>query len=244
MRIEYQGVIEVRPSYQHVGYLAAAMMYDSRTSGGVVPPLFIGSGLMLLLIGAMVTRRMRSGWRWVVLTVAVLGVAALGVASARMAATVEVAPEFYVTMYRLEALDAQTEAWTAQHKRPPTAAEWRKLAASNALDGWGKLFEYRQTDGSWPCVLAFSPNGRDAPIGLGYVIWSERAGATGQGSHGGPGPHIGDLSNWHFGADGLFGTTDDERNFRGNLKLGRHKHLDPRKYPHARVAREVTPDAH
>jgi hypothetical protein len=242
VRIEYQGMVVARPTYNHVGYTSAAFVNQW---GQMRPPsqaLAVSIVLVTLVASMMIARRRSRLGQGAAIAVLVLGLgcAALSYAAHRQRPFVwpadvptaaepltrgpyDLAPACYVTLYRLERLCAQTEEWQKQHGRLPTVAEWQAMhTGAEACDGLGTPFRYQ--------VFA-KPSDEDGQLYRIDNLVPEHGRLT--GDHTVPPT----LSDHELGPDGLFGTSDDQMGQEG-LKL------DPEAwehYPHARAARTPVP---
>jgi len=195
MRIEYEGVIEQQPSYQHVGYTAAAFDTDAYVSGGHRTEINAWSGMVVLglAFGLIVSRRWGRSSTGGGIAAILLGLALVGGGVAlgiELVPDGSMTPQFHATLYRLEGLCAATDAWVAEHGRPPTAEEWAAMHEEPPLDGWGHPFEFTPYD---------SP-GRDGRL---YCVTSLAE------NHGHSDSVVWDIPSWWLGRDGRFGTDDD-----------------------------------
>ncbi|MFW5867500.1 MAG: hypothetical protein ACOCX2_06760, partial [Armatimonadota bacterium] len=146
MRIEYEGLVEQQPTYQHVGYVAAA-------TDGLVNPAFRAEqsfasgiavlGLALVLIA---TRQTVAARRWGWIIGIMLGLSLVGVAWAlprgAMVPEGTMAPEFHATLFWMEKAVAETEAAAAQRGRPLHLWEWNRMYTRPPRDGWGNAMWY------------------------------------------------------------------------------------------------------
>lgn len=229
MRIEYQGHVQAKTYYTHVGYISAALAESAAAPPNSVPPMLMGAGTLLLVLGLVVAGRAKRYGRWLAGACIAAALASFGFAVWNAIATPSLSPSFYVTLYRLERLCAETEAWTAAHRRPFTEAEWRAAHRGvEARDGWGRRFTY----GTFPLKdrsvenLFFDdpPGSYEAAKELGYVIISD--GATDK-------PHsMRSVCSWYLGDDGLFGTVDD-----ASILKYVFRRISPNRYAHARAPR-------
>lgn len=200
MRIEYQGTIEVRPPYQHVGYTAACVLgseYRRLEIGDMV-----GSALAILgLALALASIRGRGTGRLKALTLPAMGVLTVGAVVAFCCGTSTavqqeyLSPRFAATLVTIERLTAQTDVLVAQLRRVPSEEEWQ-AAVGEPRDAWGQRIAYHAPP-TWKI-------GRDA---RGYEILSTNGGGRPR-----PGGAMGNgsmvLSTW-LGSDGRIGTADD-----------------------------------
>jgi len=63
MRIEHYGTVQAEPPYQHVGYVAAAVIASySRFSSDMT--FLFGSLVLAVTLAAMAARRTRLAWQW------------------------------------------------------------------------------------------------------------------------------------------------------------------------------------
>jgi hypothetical protein len=229
MRIEYQGQVQAKTYYMHVGYLSAGLAQGGDVHTDPLSGVYAGAGVLLLVLALIAARRVKSTWRWwiaVFLLLAALGSGLLAYSKARY---VVISPQYYQTLYRMEELSAATEAWIDQNGRVPTVAEWQAMFPTTEMqDGWGKPLRYSQLAQWRERCLHCSEATWSIMENYGYVIWWPVLNPDGDS------PAPGELTNWHFGGDGLFGPADDDYVFQSALK---YKRLDPIRYPHGRTAR-------
>ncbi len=221
MRIEYEGAIEVQPAYQHVGYISACVDSYVSTTQRPYSSLLLGMALLFVVLSVLTARRMQGSRCWVLVTLAAVAAIVAGGAGVWALKNPVKRPytEFYVTVYRLEKLSADTEAWAEHHGRLPNADEWQAMHdPAELLDGWGHPFEY---------TIHPDEPGFDGQF---FAV-------TSLGIHRGKnGSDIWDIPSWILGGDGVFGTSDDRPDFR---EMFYGFTLDPAIFPHGRSPREV-----
>lgn len=219
MDIEYEGLVEVQPTYQHVGYTAAAFDTDAYVNPAHRTEINAWSGMAVLgmALALIVGRRSGRTSAGAVAAAVLLGLALVGGAVAlgidRVPAGT-MTPEFHGTLVKLERLVAETDAWVAEHGRPPTEDEWAAMHEEPPRDGWGHPFEYTALD---------SPN-QDGRL---YQI-------TSLGEHRGHTDRlVWDIPSFWLGEDGRFGTDDDWRTLQFGLegvdveRYQHHQHYRP-----------------
>ncbi len=223
MRIEAHGYTETQPAYNHVGYTSAC--FDSYFPAGArtYPTLLLALMVCGIAASLMLGRRARSVTGRLAAGCAAGMLGAVAVAWATADPAREMSPEFYTTLYNLEAATALTDEWEAELGRLPTVEEWTEKMEGREcrLDGWGYPFRYTSAVDREKMWVHWVPTYRivSDPKARGETdewVWA-----------------IG--SEW-LGEDGVFGTDDDYRGLKHELpKVG----LDPETYPHAREPREV-----
>jgi hypothetical protein len=216
-------------------YISAGMAVGAKVRTDPAIASYVGTSILLVTLAAIAVRRLKTPWRWGLAGLLVLAAVGSGLSAHSLTRYVVVTPQYYQTIYRIEKLSASTDAWVERHGRPPTVAEWRAMQPiEETEDGWGRLLRYCPFDEK---ALGYIRNNESRKLAkrLGYIIWwpIDLQRNT---------PDVTELTNWHFGPDGLFGTADDEPALAHEM---RYKPLDPMKYPHARAPRAggVT-DAH
>lgn len=210
---------EGRPAtqvYQHVGYLVGGVreMHRVPARPGLSAGLY---GLAAVLLLALAVRRRRRWVGWAVsVGAAITAVAALLVGSERRMVLL---PETIAVLQTVERLSAATEAQAVSLGRWPTPEGWHAAHGEPVTPG-GKPLHYD---------LAPPPSTRDegdprAPW-KAYAIWADDR-------HGIP-DYVW-CDSRAAGADGLFGTADDERPVYW-LRAG---YLDQPAWPHSRAPRD------
>jgi hypothetical protein len=185
MRIEHQGYMQVQPTYQHVGYLSAAV-FEARAITGLGGAAWL---TILLAVSLVVSPKLRPRLRWVVVTaVVLLGGAAYGVWAlpfVHRAADYQRGMQIHTVLRGIER-DCQTvEEWAAEHGRLPTEREW-----ASPTGRWNSTCTYRRLD----------RRGADGQL---FVIVSRPSAREGWG------PDRDIVSTW-FGPDALYATPDDD----------------------------------
>ncbi len=231
MRIESEGFVEVQPTYQHVGYVSAAVNHNVLNQQAPPAGVFFGLALMSIVLAMMVQRKIgRSHGHPLssVLAFAGLGLFVLGWARMHPGVVLhwrtELTPEFATTMYQMERLCAETEAWAAEHGRLPTADEWNAVHRNaEDCDGWGVPFEYRRWSEPSPfddqCYEISMSSAQAKRIGSGYKK---------------------PICSYHLGPDGLFGTDDDRRGHPALGSIEFHR-ADLSQFRHGRTPRKPRP---
>jgi hypothetical protein len=217
MRIEYQGHVEVTPSYSHVGYISAQAMPSVFERNST----FAGAYLGLALLSVVAARRVARARKGILpmLGFLVCLAAAFGGTTGFVLSMkhYDLTPEFVLTIQRMERLSEATERFASQHRRLPSQMEWSRLAApEDYRDAWGEPFVYKME--------------RHYADKAGQAYQIEIAEAMRR--------QTGRLSNAGFGLDGLFGTEDDivygAVDATGPL---RYRKVDLTTFPHARAPR-------
>ncbi len=151
MRIEYEGVIEQGPTYQHVGYLAAA---NTRVVGHEVHlPQTLGFatlGLTILLITARASRRL--GFARTLIGAAI-GVVFIGLALAWGMSSTPIVEKYYndpneQTRLRIHSHEQRVERYIDEHGQLPATLPPRDDVTAPGtiedenLDAWAREFRY------------------------------------------------------------------------------------------------------
>lgn len=230
MRIEYQGHVQNQTYYTHVGYLSSGLRGVNDVRTDPLSGVCLGAVILLLLLSVTSVRRLRTKWRWplaALLVIAAIGSGALAYSKSRQ---VVLTPDYYLTIYRIERLSALTDGWIERNGRPPTVSEWNAMCPAEEREaGRGKSLRYALLrKDEWLSAAATQPSLQATITRAGYVIWWPVHGTVDW-------PAGGELTNWHAGSDGLFGTRDDARSLRLAF---RQKQLAPPKYAHGRTPRE------
>lgn len=232
MRIEYQGHVQAKTYFTHVGYVSAGMTVGGDIRTDPLSGLYLGGGVLLLVLSLIAARSLKSRWRWLLAALLILAGVGSGLRGYARSSCVIISPPYYLTLYRIEKLSAQTEEWVKRHGRAPTRAEWEAMhPGQESQDGWGRPLRYQPLAklGEHRPIYMRRADTTNLMTHFGFVIWWPVLKPTSDW------PDERELTNWHFGADGLFDTEDDEP----ALHWGgfRHKQLDPNRYPHARAPR-------
>lgn len=243
MRIEMEGFIEQQPTYTHVGYTAAALQsvalaprdHDLHPAQWALGPSLISASLLCLILATVSWRRLRhrSALRWIAAVGAVLAASTLMAGALRIREPV--APvgvftdEFITTLYRLETLSAQTEAFAERTGRYPTEDEWHEMfTGADIVDGWGQPFHYETGTPQWALAGGHMFGlVEDNVRQYGYVIGSMAEARGGWNAQ--------DIHSWYLGADGVYGTPDDAETLKYIFEKVR---IDARAYPHGRTPRK------
>jgi hypothetical protein len=212
MRIEYQGQVQARTYYMHVGYISAAMSEDPRYAPQSTPTAAgaMGLAVLVLLASVMVARRAKSLWGRGLAVALFAAAVCTGVQAVRLTLhpVVTVKQRVATTLYRLEELSAVADGWLAVHGRPPSPIEWHDLTAGpEANDGFGQPFRYELFDPDkceFPLIEDINNQaGYKLVKWSGYVIYSK--GGRGSRSE----LEFTDINNWYLGLDGVWGTADE-----------------------------------
>ncbi len=242
MRIEMEGFIEQQPTYTHVGYTAAALQsvaiaprnYAPDPGQWIIGPSLISASLLCLILATVSWRQLRhrGALRWIAAIGALLAASALMAGALRVRELKppigDLTDEFVTTLYRLEKLCAETEAFAEGTGRYPSEDEWHTMFTSeDARDGWGHPFRYGLGHPDWaegpPEVLP--PGGEQARDR--YVIGSM---AEARGDW-----HLRSIFSWYLGDDGVYGTPDDSEFLKYIFEKVK---IDARAYPHGRTPRK------
>ncbi len=189
MRIEYEGTIEVQPPFQHVGYISAYPVHGSVQASAPFHMFYAVIAAGAIAVALVAGRRERTrkaaiGGAFAVLCA--IGVGAFLGAFPDQAMT----PQFAKTLYDLEHLSAQTEAWAQQHGRLPTQDEWQAAIGSHMpRDERGPMYRYEVRSHA----SRFD--------GQHYQILRTRL-----------------AHSWLLGPDGLHGTADDEGSLKQTMR--------------------------
>lgn len=224
MRIEYQGHVEVRPSYSHVGYISAMPMPGVFKANSAAAGVFIGLALLFVVAARRIAGRGKDALHLLGFLACVAVAGAAAIACVLALTHYDLTPPFTLTMQRMEHLSEATETFAKQHKRLPTQTEWSQLASpTDQIDGWGHRLVYETVN-----------------------PFADRDGQSYQVKVGEQTQHIcGPVSSVSFGADGLFGTRDDLE--RADVALGplRYRNVNLTTFVHARTPRpRVTANAY
>ncbi len=242
MRIEMEGFIEQQPTYTHVGYTAAALQsvalaprdHDLHPAQWAFGPSLISASLLCLILATVSWRQLRhrGALRWLAAVGAVLAASTLMAGALRIREPLPpvgvFTDEFITTLYRLEKLSAETEAFAERTGRCLTEDEWHAIfTGEDARDGWGHPFRYGLGDPEW----ADGPPERLLPDGTTpprpYVIGSM---AQARGDY-----PIRSIFSYYLGADGVYGTADDGEMLKYIFERVR---IDAGDYPHGRTPRK------
>lgn len=189
MRIEYQGTIEAQPPFQHVGYISAFPVHGSVQASGPFHMLYALAAAGAIAVALIAGRRERTRKAAIAGAFAVLcamGVGAFLGAFPDQAMT----PQFQRTLFDLEHLSAQTEAWAQQHGRLPTPDEWHAAIGSHMpRDERGPMYRYEVQEHA---------SGRD---GQHYRVLRTPL-----------------AQSQLLGPDGLFGTADDAGSLKQTMR--------------------------
>ncbi len=242
MRIEIEGFIEQQPTYTHVGYTAAAMHtvafaprgYEPHPAQWALGPSLISASLLCLILATVSWRQLkhRGALRWIAAIGAVLAASTLMAGALRIREPLppvgNLAGEFVTTLYRLEKLCAETEAFAERTGRYPTEQEWHTVfTGEDARDGWGHPFKYGLGRPEWAASPpeALPADGKQARDP--YVIGSM---AEARGDY-----PISSIFSYYLGADGVYGTSDDSEFLAYVFEKGK---LPSTVYPHGRTPRK------
>lgn len=232
MRIEYQGTVEARPPFQHVGYVASLVLGTEYRRVGIGDTVGAGLAAVGLALALMAVRRRRAP-RARNAAIALAAVLALGAVVCFAADTSDfvlhhrLSPRFAATLLSLEQLVAQTDRVARDLRRSPTPREWY-AQFGEVKDAWGNGFVYRSRhtyqmvgDGRGYEILSTNghgtPDREDLERDYGWMV----------------------LSVW-LGPDGVAGTSDDYERLTEELRRCR---VDDHAQLERIASRAVAPDA-
>ncbi len=153
MRIQYQGIVEARPTYMHVGYMVAypkpSRVYSYPGAPGAIVHVsaavaLAGIVLFLRLLRVRGTKRAHASLPALLLAACLTGAGAIGALCAMRLPKAALSPGFATTLCRMERLGAQTDAFAREHRWLPTPEQWQQTFGEtrDATDGWFFPFRY------------------------------------------------------------------------------------------------------